>query len=147
MAHHMCKTKRQLSNTLVVADTSTPTILQMCHGHNCRLRLPCSEHVSQQHTLIVRPCLGFGPQLASGLGRNLATLFALALLPAPWALLKLAFNSGCFASSLPAAMHTHSLLHGQALSLGLGALKFAVKLVCHSVRATAALPSASMSLA
>ena len=36
-----------------------------------------------QLTLTVRPCFGLGPQLASGLGRNLATLFALALLPAP----------------------------------------------------------------
>lgn len=54
-------------------------------------------------TLTARPCLGLGPQLASGLGRKRATLFALALLPAPWALLKLAFSSGCLASSLPAA--------------------------------------------
>ena len=53
-----------------------------------------------------RPCLGLGPQLASGLGRKRATLLALALLAAPCARLKLAFSSGSFANSLPAAQET-----------------------------------------
>ena len=53
-------------------------------------------------TLPVRVCLDLGPQLASGLGRNLATFSTLARLTAAEAREKLTFSVGSLASSLPA---------------------------------------------
>ena len=50
----------------------------------------------------MRGCFAMGPQLASGLGRNLATFSALARLTAAEAREKLTFNVGSLASSLPA---------------------------------------------
>ena len=53
-------------------------------------------------TFAVRVCFGFGPQLASGLGRNRATFSALARLMAADAREKLTFSVGSLASSLAA---------------------------------------------
>ena len=53
-------------------------------------------------TFAVRVCFGFGPQLASGLGKNRATFSVLARLTAADAREKLTFSVGSFASSLAA---------------------------------------------